>query len=218
MSVRRVNCPGCNAALNVPATMANARCPGCGTVWDVNHPNNAKVAAKQTNAKGPSDQPSSKPSAKESKTKSAAARRRQTAAITVAGGMLALLVFGGVAVVMMTGGQDSPPAAQTPVEAETPKEKVVYRIVNLSEAMRKKIYYDYRLAAGSSVEKKVMVSKDSVTAKTLGKTMNLMMDREIKMQALINKISEDDMMQIIAEGDDKGWPPKKKTPPAKPAS
>ncbi len=54
MSIRRVTCPGCGAAANVPATMASVKCPACGAVWNVN---SASQAASTTSAKSPAGGP-----------------------------------------------------------------------------------------------------------------------------------------------------------------
>ncbi|WP_419189168.1 hypothetical protein [Stieleria marina] len=182
--------------------MANVKCSQCGTVWDVNNPPKSKPAAQPATDSTPTP-----------KTKSAASKRRQTAMIALAGSLFSLLALAGLGIILFTGGDEPQQEQAPPVVAEAPVEKGTYRIVKLPESTRKKIYHDYRLASGSSVEKKVMVTKDSVAAKTLGKTMNLIMDREVTHMALLNNISEEDVMQIVAEGNAEGWPPKKKAKP-----
>ncbi|MGB7347883.1 MAG: hypothetical protein WBD20_26900 [Pirellulaceae bacterium] len=202
MSVRRVNCPQCNAALNVPATMTNVKCSQCATVWDVNHPPAAK-AVKKSAASQRSD-------ADDDGHRSAASKKRQSAVIALVGSLFVVFALATIGVILFTGGEDPAPPPVETVAEETPKEKGTYRVVNLPESTRRNIYRDYRLTASSSVEKKVMVSKDSVAAKTVGKTMGLIVDREVTHMALLNGISEEDVMQIVAEGDAEGWPPVKK--------
>jgi hypothetical protein len=181
--------------------MANARCSQCGTVWDVNNPPASKP-------KPPDDSTSAKPAAK---SKSAAAKKRQTAMVVLASSIFGLFAIAAIGIVLFTGGDDEPePKPQATEIAEPPKAKGPYRVVDLPESTRRSIYRDYRLTAGSSVEKKVMVPKDSVAAKTLGKTMGALLNREITHMALLNNISEEDILQIVAEGDANEWPPQKK--------
>lgn len=207
MSVRRVNCPSCNAALNVPATMANIRCSQCSTVWDVNNPPSVKAAPKSQEKGSETATP---------KKRSEASKRRQAAMIAVAGSFFTFLALAAIAAIMFTGGEKPTPAEPEPqiAIAEQTIDPGDYRVVKLPESTRRNIYRDYRLTAGSSVEKKVMVPKDSVAAQTLGKTMNALVNREVTHLALLNNITDDDVMQIVAEGNAKGWPPQRKTTPA----
>ncbi len=225
MSVRRATCPGCNATLNVPATMTMVKCSSCSTVWDVNNPSAAKKRPSPNRpaaggAAKPADSGAEQP--KKKRSQPAAKKQMYTALATVVGGLVVLLVVAGFAIVLLTGGGDDDSTAQTESttsdvadteERETPP--AYYRVVKLPESTRKKIYESFRIAASSSVEKKVMIPKNSVAAKGLASTMSSMVDREVQMLSLQHNISTDDVLQIVAEGNDKGWPPKmpkKKTP------
>ena len=130
--------------------------------------------------------------------------------ITIAGGVLALLVLLGVGVALMSGSTKKPAATEQPTTAQpTEKVKLVYRTVKLPESQRKKIYYDYRQVAASSVEKTAFLPKKSATGRGLQNTMEAIVKRELTQLALIHKISEDDIQQIILEGQDKDWPPRR---------
>jgi len=52
----------------------------------------------------------------------------------------------------------------------------------------------------------------------LQETLEKVVDREITHFALIYKVTEDDIMQIVAEGDAKKWPGSKKPSQKKSAS
>ncbi|MEM9827358.1 MAG: hypothetical protein AAF958_12245 [Planctomycetota bacterium] len=82
---------------------------------------------------------------------------------------------------------------------------IEYREVKAPENLRKKIYKDLRMAADSSTGAKVPLGKDSAIRKHLNKTMQKVLDREFKMQALQNNMSEDDVREIFKEGTAKQW-------------
>ena len=152
MSIRSVSCPGCSATLNVPATMSNIKCSACGTIWNVANPS----AAKKTSAARERD---SKDSEEVSDSDAGVSPGMM---ISIAGGVLALLVLLGIGVAIMTGSTNQKPAAtEQPAATAQPTEKVklVYRTVKLPESQRKKIYYDYRQVAASSVEKNRLLAK-----------------------------------------------------------
>ena len=82
----------------------------------------------------------------------------------------------------------------------------------MPESTRKTIYLDYRKLVGSSTEKKVMIMKESPVNKGLQGMLGKTVDREITHFSLIHQISEDDVRQIIAEGDAKQWPGARRGP------
>ncbi|NND95819.1 MAG: hypothetical protein HKN47_00650 [Pirellulaceae bacterium] len=191
--------------------MTNVKCSACGTVWDVNNPVAAKRPSKTSAKSSGGKSADEKSSGDRGKTKSGG--KNQTTMIAIAGGSFAALVIAGISVVLLTGGdKDSAnePASQTAV-AE-PAAKPTYRVVDLPESTRKKIYSDYRKTASSSVEKKLMIPKDSIARQTVEKTMGALVAREVTHFSLLYNISEDDVMQIVAEGDAENWPGKKKEP------
>ena len=51
-----------------------------------------------------------------------------------------------------------------------------------------------------------MILKDSPVNKALQSTLGKINDREVTHFSLIHKITEEDVMQIVAEGDAKQWP------------
>ena len=205
MTVVRAQCPGCGATLNVPATMTHIKCSSCGTVWDRNNPSAAKRAAAPAKSEPPNDGEKN--------------LGNNTAMIAIAGSAFALLALAGIGVVLFTGGDPEPapptsnpqaPANQASNSAPTAATSEYRIIKKLSEPTRKKLYYDYRQTAGSTVEKKVLVPSESAVAKSLGNMTSALAKREVQHFSLQYNISEDDVMQVVAEGDAKGWPPKRK--------
>ena len=209
MSVRRVSCPGCNSTLNIPATMSHVKCSSCGTVWDVNNPGAAKKPAGKSTASPAADKESKKPR------KSNAAKKKQAALIGVASTLVALIAIAGICVVLFSGGGDDTESETTTQNTSSTTQTATvdplpsFREVKLPESTRKKIYYDYRQAASSSVEKKVFLPKDSKASQILSGTMEKIVDREVTAMAIMHKVKDEDILEIVKEGDAKGWPPLK---------
>ena len=194
MSVRRVTCPSCNASANVMPTMTNIKCPSCGAVWNVNNPVAKKPqAANQSETDDSSDEPNIALFA------------------GIGGGAIVLLAIVGMSIAFSLPTKEkkqSEPAAETVAAEEPPAD---FRVVTkLSEKTRQEIYFDYRRMAASSIEKKVFVAKDSPVGKALDDMLHKTVDREITHFSLIHNVTEDDIMQIVAEGDAKKWPGSKK--------
>ncbi len=100
----------------------------------------------------------------------------------------------------------TPPPKSVPVVQQTqPVNAEPYREIALPESTRQQIYHDYRQAAGSTVEKQVPIPKDSAVRGALGRTLGQTLDREITLHASIHNISEDDVKEIIKEGNAKQW-------------
>lgn len=197
MSVKRVTCPGCNAALNVPTTMTHVKCSACGMVWDTSNPAAAQKAATPA------------ATAKKQESGDSDSDNNTTMMIVVAGTAFAILALAGIGVVLFTGGKDDPKPVATPTETVKPVVKDFKIVKKLSEETRKKLYYDYRQMADSTVGKKGIVPKDSAIGKVLGDTMDKLADRETTHFSLLYNITEDEVMDVVNEGDAKGWPPNK---------
>ena len=196
MSIRRVNCPACKSVANVPATMTDIKCPSCGQVWNVNQPQAAAPTSTPTSS---GDQ----------------ANSNAAVLAGVAGAVVMLAILGISLVLFLPVTED---ATTDPVSNSKPEEIDVavvespssYREVDLPESTRKQIYWDYRLMAKSSIEKKLMIPKDSPVRSSVEGMLQKTVDREVKHFSLLYNISEDDVMQIVAEGDAKQWPGSKK--------
>ena len=208
MTIRRVNCPACKAVANVPVTMTNIKCPSCGQVWNINQPQAAAPAA----APGGESQ-------------SADHAHHAVIFAGVAAAVVLLAIVGISLVLFLPGKKEpaeknsgrqeiNPAAASTNVAAADAPPS--YREVDLPESTRQKLYWDYRQMAASSIEKKVMIPKDSPVRTSLDGMLKQTVEREIKHFSLLYNISEDDVMQVVAEGDAKQWPgsPKPKQPAA----
>ena len=209
MSIRSVNCPKCGTAANIPAAMTNVRCSSCGTVWNVNQPTAATPASSPSRTSSEDDSGGS-------------ASQHQLALFAGVGSVLALLAIAGIAIAFFVGVPEEPapePVVQKPVQpvavVEEPPVEVEpnYREVKLPESTRKLIYREYRMLVSSSTEKKIPVMKGSPVERTLSHTLGKTVDREITHWALIHNITEDDVMQIVAEGDAKRWPGSRKPDP-----
>tara|TARA_R110002049_G_scaffold72490_7_gene187590 strand:- start:173153 stop:173752 length:600 start_codon:yes stop_codon:yes gene_type:complete len=188
--------------------MANIKCGSCGAIWNVNNPA-ASSAATQASSRKPQ-----RSTLKNSSSDSANSHMK-VLAISI-GGLLVLLALVGIGIAMFVSGSPEPVAEpiaqpQPPTVAAAPKPVPVqtaptFREVDLPESTRQAIYLDYRKLVESSTEKKVMIMKESPVNKSLQNMLGKTVDREIVHFALIHKISEDDVLQIIAEGDAKQWP------------
>ena len=200
MSIKRVTCPGCKQTLNVPASMASTKCPHCGTVFSPANP-----AAAQSAPSRPSNAPASPP--------------------RDSGQLMQYLIFGTVAMLAVLGvllltffrsapenenGPAAAPTAPPPAmaaqeDATAPSTSGDFREVDLPESTRKKIYNDYRRMIASSFGKSKRIPKGGAAGQALEGMLQGTVDREIKQMALIYHVSEDDILQIVAEGDAKGW-------------
>lgn len=201
MSVQQVSCPSCRAVTRVVATMTSVRCPSCGAIFNPNAPAPAPAPAQapaqaQAAAKQPMDMDDPDISG-----------NKQLIAVLVGVAAMTLVIVGITIAVLISnrGKKAKREAAAAAEEAAMPLPKPDFRVVDLPDTVRMKIYKDYRQAAGSSSEKKVMVQKDSPLGQRLSGTLGAIVDREVKLHALQNNISEEDVYQIIAEGTAKEW-------------
>lgn len=129
-----------------------------------------------------------------------------------------LLVLLGVGMSLMTGGgSKNGSSSSKSADSDTPtktqpyeKVKIEFTVVDLPEPQRKKIYYDFRLAAGSTIDKKVFLpGKDKPGGSNFDNTMGAIAKREVTHLALIHRVKDEDIYNIILEGDAKEWPPRK---------
>ncbi|TWT98409.1 zinc ribbon domain-containing protein [Stieleria varia] len=199
MSVLQVTCPACKTTSNVVATMTNVRCPQCGAVFNARTPVQA----------APAGQAQANPASTNADDDDADSSDWSQYAPVIAGivGLcLLMLILVGASIAMSR----SKPAAVDPVTEDTAmdaakSDEPEFRVVNLPESTRRTIYHDYRRLAGSSIDKKVPLQKDAPARQKLDKVLNQIVDREITHFALNYGISEDDVRQIVAEGDAKQW-------------
>lgn len=87
------------------------------------------------------------------------------------------------------------------VEDQTPE----FRVVNLPETTRQSIYRDYKKMIGSSFGKAKKIPKGGVAGQSLNSMLGSTVDRDVAQMALIHGVSEEDIAQIYAEGQAKGW-------------
>ncbi len=196
MSIQRVNCPGCGTSLNVPAAMANVRCPSCTTVFNPNQPQAAQrpSAAQKTSSAGK---------------KTAASETGSNLPIIAAavGGAIMLLALAGV-LIFVLGQPYETPAMPVPVESEEVWFKIVeFREVDIPEEQRRRIYDDLRACARTSVEQPILLPEGSPPRKHMEEMLQKVYDSEIRNQAALHNLEVDDVQQIVAEGDAKTWDP-----------
>ena len=186
MSIRTVTCPFCNAAANVPMAMTNIKCPSCGQVWNVNRPPAAGA-----------------PNTEEVEEEEESGGIHPLIFAGAAGACVFVAMIGIFLASMIPGQKKKPEPEQVAAVAAEPEP---YREIDLPESVRKRLYWDYRLMVKSSTEKKLMVPKESYTYKQVKGTMQGIVDREVKHFALLHNITEEEVLQVVAEGNAKKWP------------
>lgn len=195
MTIRRVTCPGCGAAANVPMAMANVKCPACGMVWNVN----------QSVAETPSS--TARPTREEAaETPESAATGTAALIAGLIGGAMFLVAMVGVLLVVLNRNPD--PAQVSVVEPEEtikPARPAPYREINLPEEQRRRIYNDYRQVARTTVEKPLVLPQGTQARALLEDTLDKTFERELTRFAALHDISVDDVREVIKEGDAKVW-------------
>ena len=200
MSIRRVTCPGCGAAANVPAAMAHVKCPACGAVWNAQQPSASPQPAARS--KPPAAQAAARPEA--------ATDTDDQSHLLIIGGIVAgaimLLVFAGVILVILNREPAKKQTAATEVEETikpaTPQE---YREIKLPEEARKRIYADYRKVAKTTVEKPLALPQGTKMRANMEDMLQKTFDRELAHFAALHDITVDDVKEVIKEGDAKIW-------------
>lgn len=202
MSIRTVQCPACEATVNVPAAMANVRCPACGNVWNAHQPATPKPAPAAT-------------SQKSATSKNAASPAFAIIALIVGG----MLVTGLIGVVVIQGWDFSSieDAASAPAEntanveapsdeslASPPNEPEPYRIVNVSESKRRRIYKDC-CDARTATQNQLQLPSGSIAQTSFDGLMGQILERELKRFAAIHDVRLEDMYEVMKEGDAKNW-------------
>jgi hypothetical protein len=100
------------------------------------------------------------------------------------------------------------PAAAPSVAGEASAEtqgRKNFRVVDLPESTRKKIHADYQRMIASSFGKSKRIPKSGAAGQALEGMLQGTVERERRRMALIYDISEEDILQIVAEGEAKGW-------------
>ena len=213
MSIRRVTCPGCGAAMNVPATMASIKCPACGTIWNGNSavtpPAAAPAQANRPAANSPAMAGAAGPRGSEPEV---ALPDENDATATAA--LIAGLVGGGVMLLAMVGlvvfllnrppdpSQVSAVVVEETIKPSTPEP---YREINLPEETRRRIYNDYRKVARTTVETPLILPQGTKARASLEDMLQKTYDRELMHFAALHDITVDDVKEVIKEGDAKVW-------------
>lgn len=200
MSIRRVTCPGCGAAANVPVAMTNVKCPACGTVWNVKNPASAggktpaqPAAAKKTDA--PVDPPAKKVD-----------YSGLAMVAGLVGGAMLLIAMAGIVVIVLNRQAEPSPTAQAEVEDTIkPSTPEPYRVIDLPEETRRRIYKDYRNVAVTTVERPLILPQGTKPRESLEDMLQKTYDRELARFAALHDITVDDVKEVIKEGDAKVW-------------
>ena len=206
MTIRGVTCPSCNATVNVSATMANARCPSCGTIWNVNNPAATKLATQAAVTR----KAAGNSSLKEESVRSPSVNIVLIAGLVGGGALLVTLV--GVAAVIMNRNAIPATASQEMTKEVTKAEDTIkpvtpeeYRVINLPEETRKRMYNDYRKVARSTVETPLMVPQETNLRQATEGMLQGVFDRELMRFAALYDVTVNDVKEVIKEGDAKGW-------------
>jgi hypothetical protein len=216
MSIKRVVCPECGTTANVPASMTSVQCDGCGHVFSPGQAREAAAADPYAPVAVSEDSGGSFPTT-------------LVAAIAIVG-VLLVAGFGAVFLLFATDVQSTPRGkpeaakASTTAKSSEPDDSTSgepkadrsaagspsesggnFQIVDLPESTRKTIYRDYQKLTASSVGKASRLSEFGKAGADLNATMDQTVKREVTRMSLIHGISEDDIMQIVAEGKAKDW-------------
>ncbi|MCC9601174.1 zinc-ribbon domain-containing protein [Stieleria sp. JC731] len=201
MSIKRLSCPGCGTTMNVPASMAKAQCPSCGQVFLTNQPSSANAP---TPARGPSEkQPTGRKPGSESK------MMQWVAVLGVS--FIAMAILIGMTFLRVTDAQEEAAkadqiAAEQQAQAEIEaKKNLEYRVVDLPESTRQQIYRDYSAMTNSMNRNSKKIPKSGAAGKAFNSLMQKTADREATHFALMHNITEEDVMQIVIEGQAKDW-------------
>lgn len=211
MAIQRVQCPKCQTTMNVAGNMATVQCSGCGNVFPTSPTEAADMAVDPTEvavkamASRADDGGDSFSATKAQKT---------LVACGLAGFLILLFVFflflrsthstdqsAGSA----SGSESSASASTSPVQVSDAKEDLSFRVVNVSEAERKRLFREYRTMEKSGFGKAKRIPKGGKAGQSLNNMLSGIADREAELMALNNRLSEDDILQIVAEGKAKGW-------------
>ncbi|KAA5543839.1 hypothetical protein FYK55_11765 [Roseiconus nitratireducens] len=203
MSVKRVTCPYCRTSMNVAASMASVKCQHCSGVF--------KPGEQPATATPPGGATS-------------APKANSSPPLWLIGTVVAavvLLVAAPVGYYFATanqapaapGADDSPAAPAAPVAttdgdpspSDDDPETASYRVVDLPDSTRKKIYQDYQRMIDSSFGKAKRIPASGQAGTALRDMLGKTVQREITGLALIHHITEEDIYEIIKEGDAKGW-------------
>ena len=195
MTIRQLKCPGCSAVVNVPAAMANVRCSACGTVWNANQPVPSQQQAIDDNE--PED---------EDEEKGVDVNLVGTILI---GGFVFLICIGILAAFVMRvqrkGAEERAAAAAAANDTIKPREPEPYRVVNLPEEHRRRIYDDVRKVARTTVETPLAIPTGTKVRKNVEDMLDKTYQRELSRFAALHDITIADVQEIIKEGDALNW-------------
>lgn len=209
MAIRRVQCPGCRSTANVPLGIASVKCPSCGKVWHPGQANGTDHSAADR---------AINPAAEQGDGRGAIAATGKTALIVgamVAGMLLAATVGGGWWMLARGNGQPADPpvdARSRPAATRTADSEPVawvpaesYRVIDLPEATRKRIYSDYRLAAGTTIGKPLPLPNESALRTSVEGMLAATLERELRRFAALHDVTVADILEVIKEGNAKAW-------------
>lgn len=209
MTVRSLRCPQCQGSINVPAAMQTARCPACGKVFattaGASLPTQDRPSAPHSDAlkqaagdpEDPSDDKANGP----------------MMIYAAVGGALMLLMMTGVAGVLLfsptqsqVDKEQTAELAQPVLREPTEEELAALTIVKIPEERRRRIYEEMRATAKITTEKPLMLPDGRVRTSFEGMLENTY-DYSVKQLSALHDVSEQDVRDIVVEGDLKNWDP-----------
>lgn len=216
MNTNVVVCPKCQTRCQIPASVPQFTCPGCGQLC---RGPVAPVAAATSGHPGSPPAKISHQSAKDdrsggAKGKAKGNRNAIYAAAAIGAAVVMLLFIAATFFVLPGGGSDAADreTAQIDLKAEADaaaeqarRDAIVYRQVDLPEETRRRLFTDLNKTKSTTVDAKIPLPKDSQTRKFLDSNFEKLLDREIEMQSIMNKVSPEDLREILKEGDAKAW-------------
>jgi len=209
MTVRTLSCPQCKTSVNVPAAMQAARCPACGKVFatsgGASSPTQGRPSGPHSDAlrqaAGASDDGSDEPK-----------NDPMMVYVAVAGALMMLLIAGAAGWLLFSPSRSqvdkqSGVEVPQPVRREpTEQELATLTIVSIPEDRRRRIYDEMRATSKVTTEKPLMLPDGRVRKSVEGMLENTY-EYSVKQLAALHDVSEQDVRDIVAEGDLKNWDP-----------
>jgi hypothetical protein len=180
--------------------MTNVKCPACAKVWNVKNPAAPKSNTPAPETAGKKTEDSVAPAAE----KDDFAGFAMVAGLV--GGAMMVIAMVGIVIIILNRQPDPSQTATAEVEETIkPSTPQPYRVIDLPEETRRRIYKDYRQVAVTTVERPLILPQGTRPRESLEDMLQKTYDRELMHFAALHDITVDDVQEVIKEGDAKVW-------------